>query len=644
MINNSSIEHIHNSDIGKGRTNKRIFINDIKPYIMPLLIYGIFLIIMFLTIANKRNLHVDEICSYILANNAVSVSIEFEEGYTYEFPELVWIGNMVVADDLEQLNIKNVWENQSLDVHPPLYYLILHIISFINRGKFSVWYAAAINICFALLTLYIFRKLLFLCTKDTVIVSIGSILFILSVGILQNVSFLRMYVMAMFWVTATTYLFVKVFEEKFSWKLWIYIFFIAVAGALTHYYCIIYLCAISLVLGVCLMIERKWKDIAALASSTMTAGITAIIIFPAMIQHMFSGHRGTQSIDNLTKGTWNEHWERIKSFYGFINTQMLGKIGGVGLVFVILVVAVFIHNRLIPIYAVTLAVFLCIMSVFFRKLMEVEKSYVLMCFVGAIIIINGFANADWAYLYKSSTDFLNTVKTYSDRNCISVYDAKWKEQPSFYEMKNYESVTFISQENVENILQYEDLFDREFILNVIGGNDEKIINLILENYPYLSGYEKIGGYGYATTYRIFADEEWSDVYIYDYDKNKLIGADGSEQGNNVQLAQNGLSVWLYKQDENYIIIKTGKLVLDVKGGLLADGTNIQLYPANGTDAQCWKIAENEDGSITFLSKDEKFALACGSDGNVYLAEFHAEENAQKWWIQSKTGGSSIVDK
>lgn len=546
-----------NSDAVKNRRERireKMFMDDIRPYIKPLLLYVIFFAIMCLTILNKNNLHVDEISSYILSNHQDGTRIKFEEGYTYTSPEQVWLEGMTVNDGSERFDFKNVWENQTKDVHPPLYYLFLHIICSINIGNFSVWYAAAINICFAMLTLHVLRKLLFLFMKDTVLVDMGSIVFILSAGVLQNVSFFRMYVMAMFWVTVTEYLLVKGFEEKFSWKLWGQICLSALAGALTHYYCIIYLCAISLVLGICLIIEKRWKDIAVLASSTMTAGMASIIIFPAMIRHMFSGYRGKQSIDNLTQGTWSVYWERLKSYYGFINTQMLGKVGGIGIVFIILVTIVLIKNTsvflqkdqdgihksstkktlmkwivaiipiviyfvfvsesaayvtdryLFPIYTIALAMFLCIMADFLRTLMKVEHVHMVMCFVGTVLIVNGFANANWTYLYKSSADLLDKSKTYSDRNCISVYDENWKEQPSFYEIRNYKSITYISQENVENILQYEDLFEGEFMLKVIGGNDEKIIHMILEQYPSLDNWEKVGSYGYATTYRIFAED------------------------------------------------------------------------------------------------------------------------------------------
>ena len=641
------------------------------------IIYVAFLVIMIITVACKKNFHVDEIWSYILSNNVGSGSIDFEDERTYTPSEQVFLDSMAVSDASEAFNFANVWKNQKNDVHPPLYYLLLHIICSYCVGRFSIWYAAAINICFALLSLYVLRKIIYLFCQDEVVVDIASILFSLSVGVLQNVTFLRMYVMAMFWVTLMVYLFIKVFDEGFSWKILLQIGMTAIAGALTHYYCIIYLCATCFVCGICLIILKRWRDIIRLSITMIISAGLSIAVFPAMISHMFIGDRGTQAVDNMTQGTMAEHWERIKDFYWFINTGIFGKIGGVGIVFLLLIIVIFIFYRekrnevaisfdqtklmrwliivipliiyfvfvsisaayitdryLFPIYAVAFGLFLCIMNTLWRKLVLEKYVYVIMCLIGALFITNGFANIKWDYLYKSSTDLLNRSKTYSDKNCISVHDkVVWKEQSAYCEIKNYKSVTFISQERCDKILQFYDLFDDGFMLNIIGGNDDRIISMVQSGYPYLNKCEKIGEYGYSTTYYISAGEESRNVHIYNYNRSGVIGSEGYDLHSNVMMTQNGQDVWLVMQDKDYAVIEMDRQVLDVTGAQYVEGPNIQLYAANGSIAQRWKVITNGDGSFSLLANDERFALACGNDGNVQLAEYHEGENSQKWWIE-----------
>ena len=47
--------------------------------------------------------------------------------------------------------------------------------------------------------------------------------------------------------------------------------------------------------------------------------------------------------------------------------------------------------------------------------------------------------------------------------------------------------------------------------------------------------------------------------------------------------------------------RSGKL-LDVSGASRRSGANVHQYTANGTIAQLWKIQENKDGTVTFVSK------------------------------------------
>ena len=647
--------------------------NKRKEYSKVLGMYLVFVLVMVLTVMNKQNMHVDEIWSYTLSNNVGSTVMRFEEGRTYVPAEQMYLQSVAVNDASEQFHFASVWKNQTDDVHPPLYYMILHIICSLNIGKFSIWYAALINIVFALLTLHILRKLVQCFVDDKMIIDLSSVIFMLSVGVLQNVSFFRMYVMAMFWVTLTAYLFVRAFEEEFLWKRQIQICLTAIAGALTHYYCIIYLCATCLVFGLCLIWRKRWKEILILVGNMVFAAGMSVKIFPAMLKHMFSGYRGTQTVDNLMKWTGFERWERLKSFYGFINTQMLGKIGGTCIVFAVLVLVVFaltdrekriVHFKwnktacmrwlivgipivinflfvsetavyvtdryLFPIYAVTFGLFLAMITVVWKKLVDDKAVYIVMCLVGTVLITNGFGNAQWEYLYRSSGNGTD----YSNRNCICVYDSvRWKVQSTFYEVKNYKSATFISQQHTDSILQHADLFEDGFMLSVIGGNDENIINMILGSYPYLNRCEKVGAYTYSNTYFIYPGEDSLSVCIYNYNRSSTLGADNIASGGNVQLTQDAQRAWLIRKDNDHALIEFGGQVLDVPGAQYAEGTTIQLFPSNGSEAQIWKFIENEDGSFTLLARDEQFALTYGEDGRVFLAAYRAGDAAQRWWIE-----------
>lgn len=161
--------------------------------ILTVMIYVIFLLVLIATVALKKDFHTDEIFSYGLANHTWDgvVSMKVDMGKIYQNPQEPYLKYMTVSKE-HRFDYKNVWINQSHDVHPPLYYAILHTICSFFPEKFSVWYAGIINIIFAMLSLFLIRKLMTFLTNNKIIVFVTSIGFGLCSGVISNVSFLRM--------------------------------------------------------------------------------------------------------------------------------------------------------------------------------------------------------------------------------------------------------------------------------------------------------------------------------------------------------------------------------------------------------------------------------------------------------------------
>lgn len=88
-------------------------------------------------------------------------------------------------------------------------------------------------------------------------------------------------------------------------------------------------------------------------------------------------------------------------------------------------------------------------------------------------------------------------------------------------------------------------------------------------------------------------------------------------------------------DSTYTIksAKTGK-VLDVANGSAADGANIQQYKSNGSNAQKWTLLMDANGKVTFVNKASGKALdiAGGKAGNGKSVQQYKSNgtNAQKW--------------
>lgn len=539
--------------------NKRKLVNVTiqKSSFLTVSLYVIFLILMILTISNKENYHVDETYSYGLANHQEGVAINIEDGRRYFESEEPFLEYLTV-DKEHRFDYQNVWENQSQDVHPPLYYALLHTVCSLFPGTFSKWYAGSINILFALSTLFVLRKLVLQLTDNNEkIRNVISILFVLSSGILSAISFFRMYILAMFLVTLLTYLLVKeIGIWKFDLNFYVKLGLVALFSALTHYYCIVFtvfICAIFCV--ILLLNKRVWPAVGVIITGILS-GASTYRIFPHMLYHMFGGYRGTEAANNLNQSA-DEFWNRIKNFFNIVDAEIFGNVleyVSVALLFTLILYYVFekqchSHNGIkqhiydscecmtnimlmryclifipigmyflivskmaayitdrymFPIYASAMGGFFCLTIIFLQQIFKNKILVTVISVFISIIIINEWKEINWPYLSKESVALIEMSKKQEKVDCLYIYDSDWKMQPSFMEVRNYNSVTFVQNSNLEVLPSLEIIDNKEMMLLVTADSD-KILEEVMKQCPQFSGYSEIGTYAFTTTYYLYSE-------------------------------------------------------------------------------------------------------------------------------------------
>ncbi|MBR0164494.1 MAG: hypothetical protein IJQ12_07460 [Lachnospiraceae bacterium] len=129
--------------------------------------------------------------------------------------------------------------------------------------------------------------------------------------------------MASFWALALVQIITKDLLRGSEKTTLVKIFWVAVAGALTHYYCIVF--TVLLCAGYTLIraIMRQWKPVLGMCVTGGCAALTAYTVFPAMLYHMFGGYRGTESMDNL-RAPFGELLIRIRQYVRLLCSQILG--------------------------------------------------------------------------------------------------------------------------------------------------------------------------------------------------------------------------------------------------------------------------------------------------------------------------------
>lgn len=460
-----------------------------------LLLYALFLFLMVFVISLKSGYHIDEVFSYGLANTEIYLQVT--PGVVYTPADFPYADNVTVAPD-GRFNYRNVWNNQASDVHPPFYYVILHTICSFFPGQFSRWFAGSINIFFALLTLFVICRIMRLFQLENYAVNIISLGFICSYGILNAVAFFRMYIMAMFWCALLTYLLLKkITDEHAMAGVRFYLFAAAViyAGAMTHYYCIMYAAFLSLAYCISLLTDggKFFRRFAAYCASATAAAIASIATFPTMLDHMFSGYRGKEALSNLHDSP--AYLSRWRQFLGMLNQEMFG---GLLLVFlgVILTAVIFrvvrhkrheadnkvsccdkCHIRLFLVSgAAVLLTFIFIAStasyitpryiyilypvayvwaatllyLVWRRYSSRIAAVLLSCFLGAAAIV-GCVSGKWGYLYSSNRAYNQSMEEYTGLNCISFYSADkiWKLSMGFGFMQPFHSAVYLPEDQAD---------------------------------------------------------------------------------------------------------------------------------------------------------------------------------------------------
>ncbi len=511
--------------------------------------YVVFILMSIFIILLKKQMHVDEFFSYGSANHIGSMHIEIEDGRTY-VPSNVPYLNYMTADQNNRYNYINVWRNQAEDVHPPLYYAVLHTICSMFPGRFSFWFAGAINIAFGVMTLYVLRKLFRLyCGKDAP-VNLLSVIYVVSAGVMSSISFFRMYTMAMFFVTWTAFCFADAVGKARNVRFYAAIAAVSVLGALTHYYCIAYLVLTCFIFGIYLLSDKKYKELGLFVGSMLGAGGLSILIFPSIVKHIFTGYRGKESIDNLLAHSLENDLFRLREFWGYINTELFGgtmplillmavllcilrilairkrnekpdgtrffrwavlAVPVVCYFFLIAKTAVYISDRyLFPVYAAAVCLFVSIAFLTLKRLLgdrKIAASIAIpdlaMLLLSGAVILSSWAATTWNYIYRSEAQRLASLETYRDTDCIVVYDHRWKAESAFLEVSIYKSVTFFPLADPELLGEF-DLSSDHLIVLAIGNHDE-ILRQITDSFPNLNQYAELGSYAYSTTYYFYQD-------------------------------------------------------------------------------------------------------------------------------------------
>ncbi len=255
----------------------------------------------------KNGFHEDEIATYQLANDANGY-IGWDQDAMNTWLSGTYYKNMMSVSEDERFDFSIPYENQEKDVHPFLYYFVVHFVCSIFPETNWKWLGIAINLFFCLITSVLMFKL----SKAVMHSDIMSLICVLawgwSVGAVGTTLFLRMYAMLGMWCVLFALLLTELVQnitngQTIKKHCWVALFLVTVAGVLTQYYFLVFCFFACLIALIYFLVKREWKKGIIFTITEVGGVIFSIICFPAMLDQIFNGYRGTEAFENFASSS-----------------------------------------------------------------------------------------------------------------------------------------------------------------------------------------------------------------------------------------------------------------------------------------------------------------------------------------------------
>lgn len=468
--------------------------------------------VMLFFVVQKEGFHCDEIFSYGSSNCA-----EESVFYSYKGDDIVWrtredAHNYMKAQN-NRFNYKSVYENQVNDVHPPLFYMIVHTVCSILNNTFSKYIIFFISLPFFIGTCILIWKILNLIDRKPISI-LTVALYGLSLGGISTMMFQRMYMMLTFFTIAYLYINISILKNNFilTKKHVIGLFVVSILGFLTQYFFAIYAVLVSLFMIILFIVNKKFKEMFKYIGTLALAAIAGLLIFPASIEHLLHSDRSIGSFEvnnyseristyfNMILRYFGSKWEIVLALFAIAllaivirrktERGLMSVLIGPAIMYILVIakIAEFVELRyvmnILPIVAIL--IMMAVGSIYENKI------YNNMIAFAAVILLTGygFATEKPLYLYKGYDNYIEISEKYSEDNLVYVGYTFFNHIQALPEFMNYNKTLMIYNDQLEATKDNEELQNaNEFILSVNSSMDPEGVRQKIMEYSGYTDYE-----------------------------------------------------------------------------------------------------------------------------------------------------------
>lgn len=275
----------------------------------------------------KQGYFIDEIYSFGLSNGYYKPFITSYGDQIFD----QWADQEVIDDYMtvqkgERFAYGSVIYNQSQDVHPPLFYLLLHTVCSFFPGMYSKWFGIGINlVCFLISGIFLWlmgSRLM----KSPLLGLVPVVIWGFSAGAVSYTIYIRMYMTMTLFSVLTGYLHVKMQEEGQTLKKLLLIYLVTVCGLLTQYYFVIFAFFLSAVYFLWKLWKKAFKEAFCYAAVLLGAVGTAVFLFPVSIAQLTRQDEIVAQETRKNIGNFHTMVTNVKSYVYGINSDFLSGI------------------------------------------------------------------------------------------------------------------------------------------------------------------------------------------------------------------------------------------------------------------------------------------------------------------------------
>lgn len=297
-----------------------------------LLFIAVMTVILFMQLAlfcyygnRKTGFHEDELYTYYSTNKTAGLFVNDRQWLMQD-----QLRNDFVVLPGEEFRYSVVKQMQSWDVHPPLYYYLMHTICSLTPGVFSKWQGIGLNLIGYVFSYLLLAYVTYTAVSEKKDSTRGRLLALLvcagwgfSGAVISGVMFIRMYQWLTMWILLCLAIHLRAVKKQdfrlrcFLLPLGLTVF----AGFLTQYYYIIFHCFLGLVFCLYLLWGKRIKELASYVLTCALALGMALLYYPSALSHIFRGYRGTEAASEF--GNISNTGGRLRFFYGLFDDYVM---------------------------------------------------------------------------------------------------------------------------------------------------------------------------------------------------------------------------------------------------------------------------------------------------------------------------------